>query len=84
MNAQNNEFVVVLSPKVPVETNDNTEVTVSNIWIYFAINNLEDFILKKYTAYILPDGDTICFQNPMDVGQLEKTLLYLWIRFSLL
>ena len=72
MNAQNNEFIVVLSPKVPVETNDNTEATVSNIRIYFAISNLEEFILKKYAAYILPDGNTICFQVPMDVGQFWK------------
>ena len=72
MNAQNNEFIVVLSPKVPVATKDDTEATVSNIRIYFAISDLEEFILKKYAAYILPDGNTICFQGPMEVGQFWK------------
>ena len=62
MNAQNNEFLVFFSPKAPIDTGvENTEATVSNIRIYFLITDLEEFMLKNYAAYILPDGNTIHF-----------------------
>ena len=58
---------------MPIDTGvENTEGTVSNIRIYFPITDLEEFMLKNYAAYILPDGNTICFQGPMDVGQFWK------------
>ena len=64
---------MVFPPKVPIDTGvENTEATVSNIRIYFAITDLEEFILKKYAARILPDGNTIHFQGPMDVVQFLK------------
>ena len=64
---------MIFTPKVPVDTKlEKTEATVSNIRIYFAINDLEEFIRRKYAAYITPEGNTICFQGPMDIGQFRK------------
>jgi len=65
-------FLWVFHQNVPVETKDNTEATVSNIWFYFPINDLDNFMKKKYMANILPKGNTICFQGPMDVGLFLK------------
>ena len=62
INAQNNEFLVVFLPKVPIDTGlENTEATVFNILIYFPITDLNEFMLKNYATWILPDGNKINF-----------------------
>ena len=65
---------MIFTSKVPVDTKlEKTEATVSNILIYFAINDLEQFIKRKHVAYITLEGNTICFQGLMDVGQFQES-----------
>ena len=73
MNAQNHEFLTIFTPTLLVDNkHENTQATISNIWIYFAINDLEEFIKQKYVIYILPTGNKICFQDSIYVGQFRK------------
>ena len=63
MNKQNHSSFVIYTPKVPVDNNNNTEITVSNnnIWIHFPINNIRGYTRKKYDPKILPKGDKKIF-----------------------